>query len=173
MGGVIWLIRGLRDRILGRGKVTRGYNFGSERGFTIVEVSVSLLVCSIIFSMLMGIFVIASDKTVYLDGDSQVLRFEKSLSTWVSVDYRENRVVSMDSSRFSEGRLTFIIEEDDGKRKEITYANRKNGYYRLEGTKPLKLSSRFIRRINLEKNILEFTYDLNESTKTLRVKLVK
>lgn len=145
----------------------------SERGFTILEVTVAMFIGTLLIGMMVMVFAMASDKTGYITGDSELVRFEQLIGTWIETDFRENRVMELDKTRFAEGRIKFTLEDDVGNESTVVYENRRNGYYRVKDTKALFLSSQRIERVTMVGNVLELSYYLKNATKTIRIKLVK
>lgn len=145
----------------------------SERGFTLLEVTVSMFVGTLLLSLMVTVFVMASQKTGYIAGDSELVRFEQLIGTWFDSDFRENRVMELDKTRFDEGRIQFKLEDGEGKESTVVYENRQNGYYRVKDAKAVFLSSQRIERVALVGNVLELTYYLENVNKTIRIKLVK
>lgn len=166
-----------------------------ERGFTLIEVLLTLFGISMMMVIFMSFFSVSLDQSVAVEVDSDVIRSEKRLKAWLLKDIKENYIVDMGVADSSgnlikneeeeengrlEGKVFKIIieDEEDGEwvEKEIFYKNGSQGedivLFREEEDYRSKLGDKKIEKFvwDEEGRILEVTFDYGFA-KTIKVKL--
>lgn len=141
-----------------------------EKGFTMMEALVALVLISILFILVLNVYTLGVDKSNSISNENKIIGFEQDISSWIKKDYRENsikevKVVKEDSSP----KLVLLLQDNT----EIEYKNKANGFYRVKPGESKRIGDNKVLEIEEKDLKVRMTYRLGNGDKVLSFILTK